>query len=97
MDLFDVINASFEAAAGIAVLNNCYTVIKDKAVKGVSVSTIAFFTLWGAWNIIYYPYLGQTFSFLCGVFVFQANILYVILLAYYKRRENAKRKNRHSI
>lgn len=85
-EAFDIINASFEGAAGLAVLWSCYTVIKDRAVKGVSVLMVAFFTVWGFWNIFYYPSLGQTWSFVCGMFVCAANFTYVVLLIYFKRR-----------
>ena len=79
----DIINASFEFFATWFVLNNCWVVIADAKVAGVSILSTAFFMSWGGWNIYYYPSLGQKFSFYCGIGVLLSNILYVCLLIYY--------------
>jgi hypothetical protein len=79
----DLINAGFEFFGIWFLLHNCQVVLKDKKVAGVSVTTVAFWMLWGGWNVYYYPSLGQTFSFYCGIGVLLANILYVGLLIYY--------------
>ena len=87
MDFFvtnDLINAAFEFGGTIFALNNCKAVFKEKSVAGVSVVSCAFFTLWGLWNVFYYPTLGQTYSFYCGIGVLLSNLLYVILLIKYK-------------
>lgn len=79
----DLINASFEFGAAIAILNNCRVAYRDKIVGSVSLLSCAFFTLWGAWNIYYYPSLGQSYSFYCGVLVLLANLLWVGMLCKY--------------
>lgn len=83
----DLINGLFEASAGFFVLAHCRRVIKDKLVKGVSIIATIFFTSWGFWNLYYYPYLDQWLSFIGGLFIVSANTLWVILMLYYKRRE----------
>ena len=55
----DYINGSFEVLAGLFVLLNVRRILRDKTVRGVSILPTAFFTLWGFWNMYYYPYLGQ--------------------------------------
>ena len=85
MDIPDLINASFELGSSIALLVSCQRVKKDKAVAGVSLVTIGFFTLWGFWNMYYYPFLGQSFSFYCGILVVAANIYWIILIVRYRK------------
>jgi len=83
--LFDLINGAFETLAGLFVLNHCRVLVKDKAVAGVSILSVAFFTAWGVWNLWYYPALGQTASFIGGLVVVAANLVYVGLLVRYSR------------
>jgi len=83
----DIINASFAMLAGIAVLNHCRTVIKHKEVAGVSILSTAFFTVWGVWNLYYFPSLGQWWSFYGGLIVVFANTLWVFLLIKYRKGE----------
>ena len=94
MQIPDIINGSFELLSGLFVLLNCHRVIKDKNVKGVSVLAVLFFTLWGFWNLFYYPHLGQWISFAGGLIIVSANCLWVGLMIYYIRRNNAKNKYR---
>lgn len=86
----DIINALFEVGGGIAVLDHCWRLYRDKEVRGVSMRACFFFTAWGVWNIFYYPHLGQLFSFAGGIFVTMANGIYVSMLAYYSGTERLK-------
>lgn len=76
----DVINGGFEFLGGAFILNHCRTVIKDKAVAGVSFLSITFFTVWGAWNTIFYTSLNQLVSFYGSIFLSLSNLLYLYLL-----------------
>lgn len=80
MNTFDLINGSFEAVAALFTLNHCRVLLRDRAVAGVSIASMAFFTLWGVWNLWFYPHLGQTWSFAGGVLLVAANAVYVALL-----------------
>lgn len=80
----DLINGSFEVLAGFMVLNHCRAVLRDKAVAGVSILSTLFFSLWGVWNLYYYPSLNQWLSFMGGIIIVFANILWVCLLIKYK-------------
>lgn len=80
----DMTNAAFEVMGGILVLNHCRVVWKDKDVKGVSILSTALFTLWGMWNIYFYPSLGQWWSFWGGLVIFWANVLWVYLMLRYR-------------
>ncbi|MDT3735535.1 MAG: hypothetical protein ROZ00_04870 [Denitratisoma sp.] len=79
----DIVNGSFEAAAGIAVINHCFALWRDKEVRGLSVASVAFFAAWGVWNLFYYPHLDQFYSFAGGVFITFANAIYVAMLVHF--------------
>ena len=80
----DLINAMFELFGGFFILHHCWVVHKDKAVAGVSIISVMFFSAWGYWNLFYYPHLDQMLSFYGGVFIVIANTLWVYLLLKYR-------------
>lgn len=88
MEIPDLINALFESISGIALWNNVRILFRDKKIKGVSVLTTIFFTLWGYWNLFYYPHLNQILSFLGGLLVVSANTTWVILAIRYRKKRN---------
>lgn len=72
----DIINASFEAMAGLMVANHCRVLLRERTVRGVSLLAVLFFTIWGAWNLYYYPALGQSLSGACATASHGAGWLY---------------------
>jgi hypothetical protein len=86
----DFINGMFEALAGLFVLNHCRVLYAHKSTRGVSILSTAFFTLWGIWNLYYYPALGQSLSFYGGLFVVAANALYVGMMMSYRNQESLR-------
>lgn len=82
----DLINGSFELLAGLFVLNHCRVLHAHKQTRGVSIISAAFFTLWGFWNLYYYPALNQPLSFYGGLFVVAANAFYVGMMLRYRNR-----------
>lgn len=83
----DKINGLFELLGGVFVLMNVLKLYRDKKVRGVSSIAMVYFTLWGYWNIHYYPHLDQWFSFAGGLTIVAMNTLWIILMIYYLRRE----------
>lgn len=81
----DMINGLFEMIGGLLVLNHCRAVLRDRRVAGVSIFSVAVFTLWGFWNLYYYPFLGQWWSFAGGLVIVMANALWVALLFRYRK------------
>lgn len=71
---------------GLAIFHHCWTLYRDKQVKGVSVFATVFFTTWGYWNLYYYPHLNQWVSFAGGVMIVTANTLWIAMMAYYLRK-----------
>jgi hypothetical protein len=80
----DLINGSFEFLAGFMILNHCRVAIKDKHVAGVSILSTAFFSIWGIWNLWYYPHLNQMWSFYGGLLIVVANCYWVFLMLKYR-------------
>ena len=81
----DLINGMFEMLGGILCWLNCYALVRDKQIKGVNWLVIAFFALWGYWNLYYYPYLNQWLSFTGGIFLVLGNSTWVILAIRYRK------------
>ena len=82
----DAINGTFELSAGFFVLNHCRVLYLHKATRGVSMLSVAFFTLWGLWNPYYYSALNQPLSYYGGLFVVAANALYLGMMFSYQNR-----------
>ena len=82
----DHINGIFEFFGGWFIIISIVKLIKEKTVAGVSWLHISFFTVWGAWNIYFYPAYGLWWSFIGGLWLVAMNTLYVGLLLYYGGR-----------
>jgi hypothetical protein len=87
----DYINGFFECG-GVLLSLNLRQLIKDKHVQGVHWGPTVFFTLWGFWNLAYYPWLGQWASFAGGLVVVSVNTLWLALWAYYRLRAERLRR-----
>lgn len=81
----DVINGTFELLGSLLLWLNVLVLYRAKQARGVHWSASAFFTLWGGWNLYYYPALGQWFSLGGGVSVVAANATWVVLALRYRR------------
>lgn len=79
----DVLNGVFEFVGGLFILKSVFRLLRDKRVAGIAWEMIAFFSLWGVWNLYYYPSLDQWFSFAGGCFIVLVNTIYVGLLLFY--------------
>ena len=81
----DLLNGCFELFGSAFILLSIMKVLKTKSSAGVSWIHPAFFTAWGVWNLFYYPHLGQWLSFVGGIGVVSANIIWVSLLIKYRK------------
>jgi hypothetical protein len=75
----DYINGLFEGVGSILVWRNVYQLWIDWDIKGVYWPVIVFFTMWGVWNLYYYPALKQPWSFRMGVVLTAGNAAWVLL------------------
>lgn len=90
----DIVNGVFELLGAICVWANVGSYAKDRAVKGVFWPATAFYSVWGLWNIVYYPALGQWFSFWGGVAIVSGNLFWIawVLWDKYNSKEPARRQ-----
>lgn len=83
----DIINGLFEFIGALFQTRNIWALLQDRQVKGVRPLPVAFFSLWGAWNIWYYPSLNQWVSFWGGICIVITNTVWLCLMVYYMRRD----------
>lgn len=83
----DLFNALFEAIGALFLLADCRALHRDKQLRGVYWPGRVFFATWGLWNVLYYPAIGQTLSFVAGVAVLVANAIWCSLAWLYTRSE----------
>ena len=82
----DLLNAAFEAA-GVAFLTlSVKRLHREKRVAGVSPIHVAFFCVWGYWNLFYYPSLGQWWSAAAAGALALLQTVWLGQLIYYSRR-----------
>lgn len=75
----DAINGLFELFGAWFVYMNVVQLRKDRSVKGVYFPSMIFFSVWGLWNLYYYPHLNQQLSFYAGVVLTIGNVAWVYL------------------
>jgi len=83
----DLINGLFESIGGLLNFTNVYRLAKDKTLKGVYYFPTIFFSVWGIWNLFYYPHLSQWLSFTGGLIIVLANLLWVYLAIKYRNNK----------
>ena len=72
----DLINGAFELLGAYFTWRNFLQLRRDRRLAGVYWPTTAFFT---AWNLVYYPALGQWASFAGGVLLVAGNAAWVAM------------------
>lgn len=82
----DIINGAFEFAGAMAGFWNVVVICRQKQVRGFAPLAYIYFTLWGAWNIYYYPHLNQWFSLAGTIAITISNGLFAGLAIYFSRR-----------
>ncbi len=87
MNWADAVNGTYELVGGIFLLLNFIKLYKDKKVRGIMLSSAAFFASWSWWNLYYYPSLNQWISFAGGLLIGITNATWIIMAIYYQRKE----------
>lgn len=82
----DIINGCFELFGGFFICLSIVKAHRDKCVRGVSWAHAGFFTVWGWWNLLYYPSLGQWVSFVGGIVIVVCNSVWLGQLIYYSKK-----------
>lgn len=84
MSIADVINGCFEGGLAGLVWLNIRQLVRDGEVKGTHMAAAIFVTLWGYWNLYYYPSLHQWFSFATGAALAFGNTVWLALALLYR-------------
>ena len=85
--MWDLVNGSFEIFGGFFILISCVKLLREKKVRGVSWVHITYFTLWGFWNLAYYPHLEQWISLVGTILIVFMNCFWLGLMIYFIRKE----------
>ena len=84
----DLINSlGFELLSCLFLSLNIWSLFRDKTVKGISLTSAAFYATWSTWNVFYYFSLNQPLSFYAGVLVAILTTWWILLAVYYKYRK----------
>lgn len=79
MQIPDLINGVFETGGAFAAWRNFLQLRKDREIRGVYWPVYVFYSLWGLWNLAYYPWLNQWLSFTAGTVLVAGNCAWVLL------------------
>lgn len=82
----DQINGLIEFIGSGFTWMNVRRVIYAQGYEGLYLPAIIFFMSWGAWNLYYYPSLGQWWSFAGGLSLVCANVAWVGGMMWYGRK-----------
>jgi ABC-type transport system involved in cytochrome c biogenesis permease subunit len=82
----DLINGIIELTSAAFSAINIYRLHKDKQVKGFSVVPVIYFTIWGLWNLYFYPVNNLIWSFVGGIFIVVVNAIWIGQIFYYERK-----------
>lgn len=93
-EMFQFLKLSPDHINGLIVLvgagftwRNAWQLWIDRELFGVYWPTSLFFTVWGIWNLYYYPSLGQWFSFYAGILLALGNAAWVIMAVFLLRKK----------
>lgn len=90
----DLINGLFEMVGAVFLSINVYKIWQDKVLRGVHWTPTVFFSVWGFWNLFYYPSLDQWFSFFGGICIVTVNSIWLYLIFYYYVKSHKKLENK---
>ena len=88
----DKINATFEMLGGCFLWLSVRALYRARGFKGVHWAQMTLYTLWGAFNLWFYPAIGQWWSFAFGINVFLANFTWAIMAIYFHMKAKKEGK-----
>lgn len=83
--VLDAINGVFELCGAVFMFRDAYKLYLEKQIRGVYWYSRYFFLTWGFWNIWYYPNINQHASFLGGICLVVANVIWCALAFKYRK------------
>jgi hypothetical protein len=89
----DMLNGLFELFGAGFIALSVRKLHRERIVRGISWGHVAFFMVWGYWNLYYYPSLDQWFSFVGGLGIVAMNTVYFAQLVYFTQAERQRRQS----
>ena len=83
----DLVTALFEVGASAAQLLNVRALLRHRTVRGISLTSAAFFNVWGLWNLYYYLYLGQWMAWCGGLMLTSINLYWLGLALWFSCKD----------
>ena len=83
----DQINALWEFVGALFICLSIRKLYLDGQFKGVSVVPVTFFSLWGIWNLYFYPVNELWWSFYAGLLMVLANTTWLLQMGFYLVKE----------
>ena len=79
----DLINGAFELLFGACLWLNVRAILRDKKIDGVSWVPQTLSITWAVWSLLYYPTLGQWWSFAGSCLIVLINGWWLWLVFYF--------------
>jgi len=83
----DVVQGIFQLSAGGFVSLSVWQLHRDKIVRGVSYKHVAFFSVFGFWNLFFFSNYDLWFSFWGSLGVVSMNTIWLCQILYYRIKE----------
>lgn len=84
----DQINAGLEIGGALLRSYDCVKLCQSRRFAGGSLITALFFFFWGIFNTVFYPSLGQTYSWIAAIALTLVNGLWLLLALYYNHKHS---------
>ena len=81
----DIVNGVFGLGMACMLCLNVLRLWRERKVRGVSFWAVFWPTMWGYWNLYYYPSLDQWWSFVAGIGVVSMNTTWVALAILWRK------------
>jgi len=79
----DLVNGLLELIGAALLMGNVKAIRESKCLRGVRWYPVAFFSIWGFWNLFFYRHLDQWLSFTGACCMVIANCLWLVHVGYY--------------
>jgi hypothetical protein len=85
--IWDDINTLIIAICFCFLVTNIAKLVKDKRLMGIAASSLIFFAIQSGYRVFYMYHLHQYYSMVGQSFITLANLVYIGILLYYKRKQ----------
>jgi len=88
--MINVITSVFPALSSVMIMLNLRRAFIDEEIKGISLYSLGFFTIYAGWMVFYFYHVDATYPMYTAIANFLANSAYGSAAIYYTRRLHAR-------